>query len=76
MHLLPPPGYGLPPPGYDPPLIEEDDPLIRIPDPEEAYVAPTPITAMNMIIFRNELMGNIKYKKSQNQKSQGCELSK
>ena len=61
VHPLPPPGSGPLPPASEPPLTEEDDPLIRIPDPEAAHVALTPISAMNMIIFRNELTGNIEY---------------
>ena len=61
MHLLPPPGFRPLSPGSEPPQPKEDDPLIRIPDPEEAHVALTPTGAMSLIIFRNELMGDIKY---------------
>ena len=57
----PPPGFRLPLPGSELPLLEEDDPLIRIPNPEEANVAMMTISTMNMIIFRNDLMGDIKY---------------
>ena len=55
------PGFELPPRGSEPPLLEEDDPLIRIPNPEEAHFVLKPICAINLIIFGNELMGDIKY---------------
>ena len=62
VHLMPPPGFGPQLPGLEPLLIKEDNTLMGIPDPEKAYVALTPIGAMNMIVFRTKLTGNIEYK--------------
>ena len=61
MYLPPPPGFGLPPPGSKPPLLEEVKTLIKISNPQEAWPILMPIGTMNLIVFRNEHMGNIEY---------------
>ena len=42
-------------------LCLRDKPLIWIPNPEETWVTLTPIGAVNLIIFKNELTGNTEY---------------
>ena len=75
MHPPLPAGFGPPPPGSEPPLLEEDEPLIEISDPQEAKVTLKPIWGMNMnlIIFRDECMGNIEYE-SKSQDLRICSL--
>ena len=51
----------LPPPGFKSPPPEQDIPLIWIPNPDEAQSGLTPVSTMNMVVYENEIMGNLGY---------------
>ena len=50
-----------PSPGFEslPPLA--DIPLIEIPNPDKAQSVLMPVGTMNMVFYKNEITGNLKY---------------
>ena len=51
----------LPPPGFEALLPEQDVPLIGIPNPDGAQSTLMPIDTMNVVVYKNEVTGNLKY---------------
>ena len=50
-----------PPPGFEPLLPKQDVPLIGIPNPNGSQSALMPVSAMSIIIYKNNVMGNLEY---------------
>ena len=51
----------LPPPGFESPLPEPDVPLIGIPNLDEAQSVLMPVSTMSVVVYKNEVMGNLEY---------------
>ena len=50
-----------PPPGFESLPPEQDIPFIRIPDLDEARSVLMPVHTMSMVVYKNDIMGNLKY---------------
>ena len=42
-------------------VAEQDIPLIKIPNPDGALSALMPVSAMSMVVYKIEVMGNLEY---------------
>ena len=51
----------LPPSGFESLPSEQDALVIGIPNPDGAQNAQSLVSAMNMDVYKNEVMGNLKY---------------
>ena len=49
------------PPGFESLPLEQDIPLIWVPDPDEAQSLLTPVSTMGTVVYKNEVMGDLKY---------------